>query len=347
MKKIVFLTVIFSLMISNSFARGKSESKKSESAEIEKSQFGSGFSSISIEQKYPSALWIAATGSGNSEESAKSQAKMALCQTLGESVIGNQKVLTSADSYGKDFATVDTEIQESVLFEKIHGIELKDVIKNSDGSFSALAVLNRLSASRYYQSEISRLDSEISSALEESKKTEGTFAGLKAAGRAKSKAVENEYNLRILSALNSSLGKTVSLSYGSLLAVEQKYSEAASKIQIGLVVEGDENGRLVSAFSSVFTKLGMKVLPKISSGYNLKASLSFEDAGKIDGQHEFVRYNLIANLVDSSNNEAVILPYSLSGREGHVSASQAKFRVFTKIEGKVQSEFAEKLEDSF
>lgn len=347
MKKIFFLTLIFSLLISNSFARGKSDSKKSESGSVEKNQNGSGFSSLSIEQKYPSALWIAATGSGNSEESAKSQAKMALCQTLGESVTGNQKVLTSADSYGKDFATVDTEIQESILFEKIHGIELKDVSKNDDGSYSALAVLNRQSASRYYQSEISRLDSEISSALEDSKKTEGTFAGLKAAGRAKSKAIENEYNLRILSALNSSLGKMVNLSYGSLLAVEQKYSEAASKIQIGLIVDGDENDRIASAFSSTFTRFGMKVLPQKSPVYNLKASLSLEDAGKLDGQHEFVRYNLIASLVDSSNNGAVILPYSLSGREGHVSASQAKLRVFTKIEKKVQGEFAEKLEDSF
>jgi hypothetical protein len=74
----------------------------------------------------------------------------------------------------------------------------------------------------------------------------------------------------------------------------------------------------------------------------VEAELSLEEAPST--QYVFVRYIITANFTDSNGN-AVLIPYSITGREGHSSLPNAENRALIAAENKIGVEYSELLND--
>jgi hypothetical protein len=75
----------------------------------------------------------------------------------------------------------------------------------------------------------------------------------------------------------------------------------------------------------------------------VEAVLTLEDAPS--AQNVFVRYIITANFIDTRANNAVLVPYSIQGREGHTTPPNAENRALLAAERKIGEEYSALLND--
>lgn len=316
------------------------------------------------EKTYPSSVYITGVGSGESRAAAESAAKFNLCQILGEKISAEQNVSKIADSKGTNLSSYNLSVQEKVIFDKIVGITIKESCTQTekkevfqDGKlkktkvkvYYALAVLKKSEAINYYSTQVSNLAMEIFNLEDKADKELGTMQSVALMKKAVSIAEENEYNLQILTAIQGTRQKVL---YTSVQNVKNKLTSTAESVRICLNVNGDDSGKVLSAFQSVLKDFGFTTTKTNDYSYLLNATVAFED---VDGsnlaanaqngsEYKYIRYSLLSEY-SSLNDKNVLFPFEASGREGHVSQSQAKNRAVSKIVTKINEEFASTLEN--
>lgn len=318
----------------------------------------------SPQSAYPANEYVSAVGSGTDRDSAQSAAKLALCQILGERISGELSVMQSADSAGSEFAKLDISVQERVIFEKIVGVTIREnysqkekiSVKENGKTVTkkvkvhyALAVLKKSEAALYYSSQVHSRAGDVSSNLERARANPGKISSVALAKNALSLAEENEYDIQILSAIQ---GMRQAVSYGSVQKVRNELRSVSEKVRVRVSVTGskdDGTEKISQKFKSVISDFGFTVSADENFGYILKCDLDFEPidganlAKNSDGSaYRYVRYTLSAELVDADGGE-VAASYSTSGREGHLTDSQAKTRAIQKICTKIETEFLQNL----
>ena len=288
----------------------------------------------SPEKKYSSDKYIVAVGSGSSKATAESNAKLAICQQLGEKLSGSQRIVSSVDSKGKNYGAIDIDISEQAIFSHIHGISIKETASDlRKHTFYALAVLNKNDEITYYSSRIASSDMEISSLISSAQKLRGDIASLPTIKQAVKLAQDNEYCIQILSAIRSS-GRPL-VSYGGLNDVIQKAYDLAQAVTVSVDFSGDEAYNIEQSFVAVLKERGMNVVSSKDAKYILQGTSTIEPT-EVVGQtlYVFVRYNV--NAVLKSVSGAVVKNFEITGREGHLSISQAKNRALTVIKDSIE-----------
>lgn len=96
-----------------------------------------------LEKKYPQSEYFFSLGHGASLSNAESSAKLGICQSLGETLSGEQKTFQSDSSLGKQESSLSININKTVLFQHITGIEIKETWQEKSGEWFAVAVLNK------------------------------------------------------------------------------------------------------------------------------------------------------------------------------------------------------------
>ena len=286
------------------------------------------------EKKYPSEKYIVAVGSGSSKATAESNAKLAICQQLGEKLSGSQHTVSSVDSKGKNYGAIDIDISEQAIFSHIHGISIKETSSDSrKHTFYALAVLNKNDEISYYSSRIASYDMEISNLISSAQKLRGDIASLPTIKKAVELAQDNEYSIQILSAIRAS-GRPL-VSYGSLNDVIQKAYDLAQAVTVYVDFSGDEAYNIEQTFIAVLKERGMNVVSSQDAKYILSGTSTIEPT-EVVGQtlYVFVRYNV--NAVLKSVSGTVVKNFELTGREGHLSIAQAKNRALTVIKDSIE-----------
>ena len=286
------------------------------------------------EKKYPSDKYIVAVGSGSSKSSAESNAKLAICQQLGERLSGTQHTVSSVDSKGKNYGSIDIDISEQAIFSHIHGISIKETSSEArTHTYHALAVLNKNDEINYYSSRIASSDREISNLISSAQKLKGDIASLPTIKKAVELAQDNEYNIQILSAIRAS-GRSL-VSYGSLNDVIQKAYELAQAVTVCVEFEGDDAYDIQQSFIAVLKERGMNVVSSKDAQYILSGTSSIAPT-EVVGQtlYVFVRYNV--NAVLKSATGTVVKNFEITGREGHLSISQAKTRALAVIKDSIE-----------
>ena len=313
MKKTLF-SIVFVLAVLSAFAGGKKDSLSFEQ----------------LEKKYPSSQYIVALGQGANLANAQSSAKMSICQTLGETLKGESLASQTSKSDGTDSSSLKIDVNETVLFEHITGIELKEnwQTNGGKGDWICVAVLDRKQASSYYAKLAKENDLKILELTNQADKKGAGFESLELYENAVSMAEENQYNLDLLLALNQSAYRQTVMLYGSVQSLETKQKNLASKLKVLVKIENDSDGMIASAFKTSLLKRGISVVED-NADYFIEGTVNFEPVDSLDGKNVFVRYSLDCPLTDSAKN--VIKPYNFSGREGHLSLTQAKQRAYVKI----------------
>ena len=315
--------------------------------------FAGGKADVSLnaaQKKYPESEYVSAIGTGRDRKSAESDAKLALSQILGESIKAEQVTTQYADSTGRDEATIASVINEKAVFDHITGIVIKETVADkTTGIVHALAVLDRKQAGNFYFAKVNDANAHVASLLSKATAGKGTVESLGYLRDAQEIAADNQYNYDLLCVISPAQGRMASVSYLSPQAVRAKRTELAAALRIQIRVQGGQGtdgaqrNRVRTAFSSALTAQGATVVADddAAATHALSAELLFAPAESPDPAYVFVRYTLNATLTEFSTSKEI--PYTLTGREGHVTDAQAKNRALIKLESTVKENYLSSL----
>jgi hypothetical protein len=108
-------------------------------------------------------------------------------------------------------------------------------------------------------------------------------------------------------------------------------------IPVSVIVQNDRDDRIRAAFAAVFSAAGFRTGGS-NSRYQLQARLSLTEV-QLPGQtNKFTRYVIDGNFTNTSTG-AVLFPYNINGREGHITLPEAENRAVQTAADKIKGEY--------
>ena len=120
-------------------------------------------------------------------------------------------------------------------------------------------------------------------------------------------------------------------------------AEIAGSIPIAVRVSNDRNGRISAALAQALQKAGFKS-GDAASRYVLAATLSITEAPLQNAQYKFAAYLVDTGLTDTRDG-TLLLPFSVSGREGHANLAGAEERALMAAEKQITETYTAALTD--
>jgi hypothetical protein len=258
-----------------------------------------------------------------------------------QSMVDYQEALEQdvISSYFRDTEIINA-IKTSSKLETLIGAEIRDYWYDGRDTHYAVAVLEKNRASALY-SELINANLEIIGTLttmaEEEKYSLPGYARYYLAAKI---ADGNRVFTNILSVVGGPGLSSRDLAEGERFRLEAE--EIVRRIPVDVQVENDQANRIKGAFARVIGSLGLQ-----SGGdgslYVLDGKLSFSPVDLPGQDNKYVRYVLEASLLDRRTG-AVLLPYTISGREGHLTVPEAENRALGIIERHIAGDWAAALE---
>jgi hypothetical protein len=119
--------------------------------------------------------------------------------------------------------------------------------------------------------------------------------------------------------------------------------EIARLIPVNVDVKNDSGGRIKSAFAGVLSSAGFRT-GNAGSRYVVRATLSISPVDLPNNPNKFSRFVLDADFIDTTTN-AILFPFNINDREGHLSQSEADQRAIRKAESRVKGDYGKVLQD--
>ncbi|MDR3302433.1 MAG: LPP20 family lipoprotein [Spirochaetaceae bacterium] len=298
---------------------------------------------------YSRQYYISAVGYATSRPAAEAKAFGNLTALFGQSVSGNfSAVETLKERISDGIVSVQlgqdikSAVESSSSMDQLIGAEIGDRWEDKSTKpvgYYAVAFMEIPKTIKIYSDLIDSNVALINKAINLPPADKTSFEGIIRYQFAASLADANEVFATVLSVIGGP-DKKGSLTQASDYRYEA--SNIARKVPINVVVKNDENGRLKAAFAAVFSGMGFRTGSN-SSRYVLNATLAISPVA-LNNQNKFSRFEITANLIDTTNN-TTLMPYSVNGREGHTTQSEADQRALRAAESKVKEEYAENLEE--
>jgi len=294
---------------------------------------------------YAENQFVSAVGYGADRESAEKNALGALVAVFGQTVKGETTVssrYSEAVRSGAVAITEDSDIDRAVKtsfdLETVVGAEVKDTWFDGSKTTYAVAVMDKMKATMLYSNLLETNEETIAKLVAIPAAEKNTLDAYARYDLAAAVGDTNGRFLNVLSVLNpaAAAAKRGSVTNGDTLRLE--VLRIAQTIPIGVKVENDRDGRIKAAFSSVITGAGFKT-GGADARYQMDASLALSDAVLPNNPNKFVRYLVDARLTDTQRG-TVLLPYSVTGREGHASVPEAENRAIRAAEAKIREDYA-------
>jgi hypothetical protein len=296
-----------------------------------------------VDQGFSRLRYVAAIGYGADRNIAEKEAFATLISVFGQTVQADRQSVVSysetmqqeaVSSYIKN-TEIANAIKTSAELDTLIGAEIRDYWYDGRGTHYAAAVMEKSKASALY-SELIDANREIIRTLtamnDEEKNSLDGYARYSLAAKV---ADGNRVFSNILSVVGPSLGGAA-LSSRELAEGESFRLEAnniAKRIPVDILVDNDRANRVGGAFAAVIGKKGFRS-GGAGSRYVLEVKLNLSPVDLPGQSNKFVRYVLDANLLDRRTN-SVLLPYNVSGREGHLTVSEAENRAVGAIEKQI------------
>jgi hypothetical protein len=109
---------------------------------------------------------------------------------------------------------------------------------------------------------------------------------------------------------------------------------------VGFRINDDRNGIIQKAFTTILSSAGLSNGDN-NSDYNLDLTITITPLALQNNANVFVQFELFANLFDNSGR--VLLPYTISWRDGHRNQTGAENRAFREAVTKINAEYRELL----
>ncbi|GMO20885.1 MAG: hypothetical protein Ta2A_27360 [Treponemataceae bacterium] len=296
----------------------------------------------SPESVYPDRDWLCAVSSGGDKETAESNALAALVRIFRQDVQVDMQAsqrfaaTTSTVTENRDFAQQVATVSN---INSLMGVKFESA-RAKDGSYYAIARINRKDGAAQYSKLIVENERLIKSLMTDGQKRSGFDAYQMLSFAADAAAVTDDC-INILNMLDTSRnGKRGD--YGTAPSVRALAVAVAQSIVIEVRISGDIDGRIGMAFSEVLSDRGFKTVANDANApWHLTGNFQIED---LDGNpNKYARYVVSASLKDSSGKE--VLAYTENAREGHTSVAQARSRALMTAEKHIAQNFNQKFND--
>lgn len=290
---------------------------------------------------YPENEYIVEVGSGSSQKEADNKA------IEGLAAIFNRNVLSKTDSslaYRESAGSVDKtkSINQHVLvstsIKDLVGVEIKERWKSKDGTFYALAVLNRQKAIHIYSEKATLCVSAIVESLNIPDDEKGTFHEYFRYVSASSKANEMSLYNAYLSVLQPESALVIEEDY-SPDKLKLKASSIAKNILVAVKIGGNwTDARLKSIFEKVFSSRGFTIAKADGARYVLDVELELGEESKLSDNRLMIRYSLTSQLLDSVTGDS-FLPFVINDKAVQFSSEAVKNQIFKNLKTKVEKDF--------
>ena len=124
-----------------------------------------------------------------------------------------------------------------------------------------------------------------------------------------------------------------------MMCVSAAFAENALLEQgstVGIIVNDDRGGIIHSAFTMVLLAEGF-MINNNNPDYLLNVQITITPLENPNPNMVYVRLELVANLLDNAGN--VLLPYTISWRDGHFNQAGAENRAFREAVKKINDEY--------
>ncbi|MDP8203584.1 MAG: hypothetical protein P9L95_03525 [Candidatus Tenebribacter mawsonii] len=330
MKKTILLSIILILILSCAAHAKKRKNSKPEWLKNPKSV-------------YSEQMYLKAIGEGDSRSDAENMAAGNLSKIFESKVKAEETV---NQRYMELIKNDKTDIEEQTDIIKNVNIQSQQTLFNIQfgesytddmGRVHTIAFLNRMKTAEIYESKINKNAARISyfnKIANESYDQLLSYASLSAASAVSS---HNELLLAQLTIIFPSAIDMLEINYNHNEIVKNA-NAAAAEISCSIEIKNDEDNKITILLEELINDMGFVI--------------SAENILKIDGEillektdlnrdMEFVRYELQINVTD--NNDNIIVSMSEKGREGHVSASEARARAIRTLSKKINRQLKKKL----
>lgn len=301
---------------------------------------------------YPDSQYVTATGDGKTAEEAQHKAKANLLQIFGMK-LADESVIS--DTYSQTTVNDKTDWSESVSSARrisasaegiLAGCEIKEQWKNASGTeHHALALMEKAKTRDLYNGIIARLSQNINDALNIPNRN--TIDGYSRTKIAAMFAKDIDSCVNVLSFVGGTKSVPAGLKTESQYLVDAK--NIISSIPVNVVITRGANldgeGRIQSAFAKSLGAVGFRT-GTATSPYRLEVTLALSPVELAGQTNKFARYEITANLIQVSTTQGVVPAYSINGRAGHATESEARQRAIRDAEAKINEEYKELLEES-
>ncbi|MDR2491012.1 MAG: LPP20 family lipoprotein [Spirochaetaceae bacterium] len=293
---------------------------------------------------YDKKYYLAYTGSANSRQAAESNAFAALSGHFGQTV--KNKIYTT-ETYGEYVRggavekgggqSLESTIEVSTHIDRLIGAEIGAVWHDAKTNIHyALAFMDKAKCAALYSTIVNTNAARIARLLVTVQEAE--LASVAALYEAAQIADANEIFAAVLYLLGGANLSGVRKTGDDYRQMAREY---AKSIPVYISVDGDQSGRLKSAFTSALGDLGF-ISGDASSRYQLDVQYTVNPLVLENQKNIFVRYELTANLRDSQSG-ATVCSFSENGRAGHISAPEAVQRALRSAESLAKDAYAASL----
>jgi hypothetical protein len=297
---------------------------------------------------YPEDRFVSAVGYGPDRESAEKNALGALVAVFGQNV---EVETTAAYRYSQavsegiidmgEETEIDSAVKTSFAMNTLVGAEIADRWADNKDAHYAVAVMERMRGGLLYGGLIDSNKEIIRNLTALSGEDLNTLDACARYYLAATVADANALFVNVLSVLNpaSAIAARDESRPGEYYRIQAR--DIARNIPIAVQVDQDRAGRIGAAFGRVLTDMGFR-LGSAPSRYVLEAALSLPEVELPQNSNKFVRYIVDAGLRDTAAGQ-ILFPYSINGREGHTTLSEAENRAIRAAEREILASYPEAL----
>lgn len=264
-----------------------------------------GGSSINMEgvmADFPESKYLTAKGSGKTEGEARDSAKAELTgifESRVESEVSS-KVTSLVEASGSETVTRDAEQSVRVSSSlELKGLQVGKVWQDrKEGTFYALAVLDRAKARRNWQAELANIDREISAKVDALPERESAFNKLQVL-----KDVKNFWLERlVIAARLEVLGyQPSSVDWHDMSAVIKEAERIKAHTTFFVDISGDRTDEFRRYFFEALTDSGMVISDSADKAtLLLKGVVSVESVDLDNPRWKFARAKVSLNIIDTT-----------------------------------------------
>ena len=330
MKKSILLSIILFLILSCAAYAKKRKNVKPEWLKNPKAV-------------YSEQMYLTAIGEGDSRSDAESMAAGNLARIFESNIKAeetvNQRYMELTKNNKTDIeeqtnVTKNVNIQsQQTLFNIQYGESYTDDI----GRVHAIAYLNKMKTADIYENKINKNAARINYFIGIAEKSSDPILKYAAMSAASAVSSNNELLLAQLTIIFPATIEMLEINYNYDQIVKDA-SIAAKAVSCKIDIQNDEENKITIMLEELINDLGFVISKNNVLKINGNIILEKTDLKR---DLEFIRYELQINVTDNKDN--VIVSMSEKGREGHISATEAKARAIRTLSKKINKQLKKKL----
>jgi hypothetical protein len=301
------------------------------------------------ETVYSKDRYVSAVGYASDRKVAEANALGNLTAVFNQSIQADQKLqenYSETKANGATNAVKQTSIQNDITIssalDNLMGAEIADTwVEPKTNVVYAVAVMEKARGAVLYGDLVKSNLRVIDDLVRVSDAEKNTLDGYSRYLQAAKNADENQKYINVLNFVGNNTGINLStLKRGADYRLAA--SDIAKSIPVGIVVSKDKSDRIRGAFAKVIAGAGFRT-GDTKSRYVLNVTFVLSPV-ESSNPNKFARYEIDASLTDTSTN-TVLVPYTIDGREGHLTLSEAENKAVSIAEKKISTDYQQKLSD--